>query len=307
MPMPWTSEVNGGFCRNTTTAWMPMNVLINSSINVDKRIDMVQRIQELTSFRRHNLTPDPGEKRGNYLFHYINDGQIVMERYFERKKRKRPEEKEDEEDIDDDAASSSHSPSPSHSPSSSHSSSPSSSPSSSSNKKKRSATSFSSESDNAKKLEDGDQESKNRDEGIQQEVKEGQESDPQQEEQIISEGKNLLKPFFTSLRASAEGTSGRKREGSQVTSSTSVTRQTTTSIHEVRAEALKRGRGSFSLSRSRFVLFANLGHTPRVKDLRDKFHLGSIKVTSNPKRIRDFLYFRSLKLDPGEAIIAQVE
>lgn len=285
-----------------------MNVLINSSINVDKRIDMVQRIQELTSFRRHNLTPDPGEKRGNYLFHYINDGQIVMERYFERKKRKRPEEKEDE-DIEDDAASS-HSPS-----SSSHSSSP-----SSSNKKKRSATSFSSESDNKKKkLENGDQESKNRDEGIQQEVKEGQESDAQQEEQIISEGKNLLKPFFTSLRASAEGTSGRKREGSEVTFSTSVTRQTTTqtttqttsqtttSIHEVRAEALKLGRGSFSLSRSRFVLFANLGHTPRVKDLRDKFHLGSIKVTSNPKRIRDFLYFRSLKLDPGEAIIAQVE
>ena len=45
----------------------------------------------------------------------------------------------------------------------------------------------------------------------------------------------------------------------------------------------------------------------RIKDLRDKFHSGSIKVTSNPRRIRDFLYFRSLKLDPGEALIAQVE
>ena len=284
MPMPWTSGVNGGFCSNTTTAWMPMNVLINSSINVDKRIDMVQRIQELTSFRRHNLTPDPGEKRGNYLFHYINDGQIVMERYFERKKRKRPEEKEDE-DIEDHATSSS--------------------------KKKRSATSE--ESNNTrKKLKNEDQESKNRDKGIQQEVKEGQESDLKQEEQSIREGKNLLKPSITSRQASVEGTSGR-REPSEVTSLIEVTRQTTTSIqHEVRAEALKlkrssSRRGSFSLSRSRFVLFANLGHTPRVKDLRDKFHLGSIKVTSNPKRIRDFLYFRSLKLDPGEAIIAQVE
>lgn len=60
--------------------------------------------------------------------------------------------------------------------------------------------------------------------------------------------------------------------------------------------------------RSRFVLFANLASsTVRIKDLRDKFHSGSIKVTSNPRRIRDFLYFRSLKLDPGEALIAQVE
>lgn len=60
--------------------------------------------------------------------------------------------------------------------------------------------------------------------------------------------------------------------------------------------------------RSRYVLFANLASsTVRIKDLRDKFHSGSIKVTSNPRRIRDFLYFRSLKLDPGEALIAQVE
>ena len=63
------------------------------------------------------------------------------------------------------------------------------------------------------------------------------------------------------------------------------------------------------VTRSRFVLFASFSPagSGRGRDVRDKFHVGTIRVASNLRRMKDFLYFRSLKLDPGEAIIAQVE
>lgn len=270
MPMPWTSEVNGGFCSNISCIpWIPMNVLINSSINVDKRQGMLQRIQDLTSFRRHNLSPEVGEKRGNYLFHYINDGQIVMERYFERKNRK------SKQNQDNDSSSSSLS-----------------------NKKKRSATSLASITSNEE--EDDEKKRSRSQEGIKQEVK---------EEESDQEKKSIKRSSIISSSRKRSASSQERQDSKEVfkTQDLSLKKITT---NEIRAEALKQGisdRSSSLSLRFRFVLFANLGSTPKLKDLRDKFHLGSIKVTSNPKRMRDFLYFRSLKLDAGEAIIAQVE
>jgi hypothetical protein len=57
----------------------------------------------------------------------------------------------------------------------------------------------------------------------------------------------------------------------------------------------------------RFVLFANLGQTEKESDFSDKFQFGSIRLSTNPKRIQDFLYLRSLKLEAGEAIITKIE
>jgi len=296
MPMAWTSDRNAGFCNNITTPWMPMNVLSESnfSINVEKRQAMVQRVQELTSFRRHNLTPDPEEKRGNYLFHYINDGQIVMERYFERRKRL-------EEALQDNG----------------------------SNKKKRSATysasAFSSSETSRKEKNKKNEGEERTGEAIEQEVKETAiESDPHphprkkevKQRSIKEIGRKSLdshKRSLTKARFEASLKEVSLQPDTPITPAINsmIPRQLEEEANETQVlpSALKLvGRQSSSfVSRSRFVLFANLGQTARVKDLRDKFHSGSIKVTSNPKRIRDFLYFRSLKLDPGEAIIAQVE
>lgn len=59
--------------------------------------------------------------------------------------------------------------------------------------------------------------------------------------------------------------------------------------------------------RHRFVLFVNLGTQQRTRDFSDKFHFGSIKMSSNRKRMHEFLYIKSLTLEPGEAIIAEIE
>jgi len=59
--------------------------------------------------------------------------------------------------------------------------------------------------------------------------------------------------------------------------------------------------------RFRYVLFANFGSKPKVKDFSDKFHFSRIKISSNTKRAKEFLYMRSLRLDPGEAMIVEVE
>lgn len=185
--------------------WIPVNnnYLTN---NVQRQSEVILRLQQLTSFRRNNFVPDPAAKAGNYLFHYVHDGEIVLERYFTRV---------NEFDLL-----------------------------------------------NAMKL-------------------------------ILSEGDHRSRrspsppPFSlsrTGVRcAECGGTTTRRRRRAAADDTAP------------------------QLMRYRFVLFANLAATARVRDLRDKFHLGSIKVTSIPKRMRDFLYFRSLKLDPGEAIIAQVE
>jgi len=59
--------------------------------------------------------------------------------------------------------------------------------------------------------------------------------------------------------------------------------------------------------RKRFVLFANLCNCSRQSDFSEKFYFGSIKLASNIKRLRDFLYLNALQLDAGEALIAQIE
>jgi hypothetical protein len=188
---------NGNFSRSMESIpWIPVNnnYLTN---NVQLQSEVIARLQQLTSFRRNNFFPDSGTKAGNYLFHYVHDGEIVLERYFTRVN----------------------------------------------------------------------------------------EFDILNAMQLI-----LVNDDIRSRRSAAR------------------TRTTAACPHcVVQRSGWRRLRREESVVRCRFVLFANLATTARVRDLRDKFHLGSIKVTSIPKRMRDFLYFRSLKLDPGEAIIAQVE
>uniref|UniRef100_T1JVH0 alpha-glucosidase n=1 Tax=Tetranychus urticae TaxID=32264 RepID=T1JVH0_TETUR len=150
-PVPWTSELNGNFSGgNLTHPWLPINTnyLLN---NIQRESETIDRLRSLIVFREHHLRSDWTEKQGNYLFHYVNQGFIGLERYFTR--------------------------------------------------------------------------------------------------------------------------------------------------------TLVNG----NVIRHRFVLFANIGTIGRIKDFTDKFHFGTIKVTSNVKRIHDFLYLRSLSLDPGEALIAEME
>ena len=60
-------------------------------------------------------------------------------------------------------------------------------------------------------------------------------------------------------------------------------------------------------TKRRYVLFANLSNVTRVNDVSDKFYFGTIKVASNVKRLRDFLYLNSLLLESAEALIAHIE
>lgn len=232
MPMAWTSGMNGGFSSSnrTTTVWMPMKSLA-SKTNVENASEMIRRVQELTSFRRHNLTPSAKDNRANYLFHYIHDGQIVMERYF----------------------------------------SPLSNPVIRDDVSRRRKRRWRESKETAKRTD-------NLLSTLLSEQREVQESNDDIKSLILDRNSRRS-------RGASRMTNGSPREEGDGSQSST----------------------SFNSIRRRFVLFANLSKTPRVKDLRDKFHLGSIRVTSNPKRMRDFLYFRSLKLDPGEAIIAQVE
>lgn len=185
--MLWTGTGgNRTFSRSgEAITWMPVNShqLAN---NVQRQSEVILRLQQLTTFRRNNFVLDPEAKAGNYLFHYVHEGEIVLERYFTR----------------------------------------------------------------------------------------------------VNEFDVLNAMKLMMVRGRRDRRSDGKRWRSR------------------RAGDEESGP---QLIRYRFVLFANLAATARVRDFRDKFHFGSIKVTSVPKRIRDFLYFRSLKLDPGEAIIAQVE
>jgi glycosidase len=59
--------------------------------------------------------------------------------------------------------------------------------------------------------------------------------------------------------------------------------------------------------RKRFVLFANLANESRQTDFSEKFYFGTIKLASNLKRLRDFLFLNALHLEAGEALIAQIE
>lgn len=60
-------------------------------------------------------------------------------------------------------------------------------------------------------------------------------------------------------------------------------------------------------SKRRYVLFANLSNVTRRDDFSDKFYFGTIKMASDIRRLRDFLYLNSLQLESGEALIAHIE
>lgn len=180
----FSSHPNGTTTSQMAAPWLPLNTNF-AKVNVQRGLEQIARTQQLINFRKANFKPNSIEKHGNYLFHYIFEGELVLERYFSRV-----------------------------------------------------VNSFRPRSDTNHFKGSDDDSSKN----------------------------------------------SRQDTGDQDTSS----------------------EGKVT-SRARYVLFANFGRDPKVKDLRDKFHSGTIKVTSNLKRIRDFLYIKNLRLDSGEAIIAQVE
>ncbi|CAG2165215.1 unnamed protein product [Oppiella nova] len=148
-PMQWMSNLNANFSQsNTTKPWLPIHPNY-IEINVLKQNESIKRFNELMAFRADHFEVEDMGKHGNYLFHYIDDNQIVFERYFDRG---------DPPDI-----------------------------------------------------------------------------------------------------------------------------------------------------RFRYVLFANFGPKPKVRDFSDKFHLSRIKISSYKKREKEFLYMRSLRLDAGEALIVEVD
>lgn len=195
--MAWSSAPpSGNFSKsNASQPWLPLNRDFAKN-NVQRRADAIGRLQQLVAFRRVHFRSAGVEKHGNYLFHYINGGEIVLERYFTT---------EHFEDAPPSAAS-------------------------------------------RKRTQNGNH---NRNEGA-------AETDSDEASMAMSRSSDAQRLPVASMR-------------------------------------------------SRFVLFANLARVAKTKDLRDKFHAGSILVTTAAKRMRDFLIFRSLKLEPGEAIIARVE
>lgn len=62
-----------------------------------------------------------------------------------------------------------------------------------------------------------------------------------------------------------------------------------------------------AFTRSRYVLFVNLGNETVVKDFSDKFHFSLTQLATNVNRTSEFLIMKALRLDPGEAMIATVE
>ena len=151
-PMQWTDGLNANFSQsNTTKPWLPIHPNY-TQINVLKQNESIKRLNELVAFRANNFDVQHLGKHGNYLFHYIDDNLIVLERYFDR-------------------------------------------------------------------------------------------------------GTDPAEPDL----------------------------------------------------RFRYVLFANFGTKPKVKDFSDKFHFSRIKISSSAKRQTEFLYMKSLRLDAGEAMIVEVE
>lgn len=82
--MQWASNLNANFTlSNTTLPWLPVHPNYTQT-NVEKQMETIKRFNQLTSFRRNNFDSQNLGKHGNYLFHYIDDNEIVLERYFDR-------------------------------------------------------------------------------------------------------------------------------------------------------------------------------------------------------------------------------
>lgn len=293
-PMPWSPTNSHGNSNQSTSSsftvtWVPFVV---NGVNVERSTEAIRRFQHLTTFRRYNFISHSVEKYGNYLFHYINDGEIVLERYFSKK-----------------SAPTSHLQF-THSPDNSvHMSSPVSSASQLNTQDASSSSSLHSShfssSTSIKSIDSSSTRSKRSNSQLIQSPDSLDTITPStHKETIFTKTRDKVYPFKVQITPSTD-TPGefilvnmnRSRDNiSYVSSSNRSVRSPNSLLDDNQV-----------LIRSRFVLFANLAKAQRVRDFRDKFHSGSIQVTSNPKRMRDFLYLRSLKLDPGEAIIAQVE
>ncbi|XP_054169112.1 alpha-glucosidase-like [Oppia nitens] len=83
-PMPWMSTLYANFTQsNTSRPWLPIHPNY-TQINVLKQNESIKRFNELLAFRSDYFEIEEMGKHGNYLFHYIDDNQLVLERYFDR-------------------------------------------------------------------------------------------------------------------------------------------------------------------------------------------------------------------------------
>lgn len=100
--MSWSSvSPNGNFSQSNVTSnqlWLPAHHDY-SHINVEKRTEMVKTVSDLIHFRLDHLFGEQLDQNNggqqdsaqrintkdiNYLFHYIDDSIVVLERYFDR-------------------------------------------------------------------------------------------------------------------------------------------------------------------------------------------------------------------------------
>lgn len=81
--MQWTDNFNANFTWNHSSPWIPIHPNY-TTFNVEKQNERIRRFNQLVLFRNNNLELDNVGKHGNYLFHYIDDNEIVLERYFDR-------------------------------------------------------------------------------------------------------------------------------------------------------------------------------------------------------------------------------
>lgn len=353
--MAWNPSPNGNFSSGVNSTgtssssgssaashhvkpWIPLNNNF-MQINVQKSWESIIRLEQLINFRLSHFSPDPNEKHGNYLFHYINHGEIVMERYFSSRGNfnshhtaplqdfslnsivsNSPEQPnniniggnlirmkrltEDDEDHlvmsipdQDEETSSSRS-------------------NSSSIKRRGKRRMMNKRSDETKRIR-----------RMNRGIKKKRETELKEDETTSGDSNGNKRTISSSSgdirHLLLEETLSPSSESSLPSSSASLV----SSAHPADADdgrsddfRLSRAGNEALISverplelvtRTRYVLFASFASpaagSPRVRDVRDKFHTGTIRVASTPRRMKEFLYFRSLKLDPGEAMIAQVE
>lgn len=293
--MSWSTGANGNLTQSNLTApsWIPIS---SNGVNVERSSESIRRFQHLTSFRRFNFNSNSVDKYGNYLFHYINDGEIVLERYFSKRDTRSSSLLQQQLQLH-----LTNKNSPLISSSSSSLPSPSSSPSLPDGISSSVLPVFSPSDTRAKRWTQSNETTTHQNT---RQIQPQFISSSTSHDEMNDLGNRMLQSNITSGPPDDQETQGVKCNSSSVTKSSKST--LTSRIIRSPLPSANDDSGDVYI-RTRFVLFANLAKAERIRDFRDKFHSGSIRVTSNAKRMRDFLYLRSLKLDPGEAIIAQVE
>ena len=112
----------------------------------------------------------------------------------------------------------------------------------------------------------------------------------------IGDNDTMINMIISSLNSAGSPMASLLVASSSPSSSSSSSSSTTTSIQPLP-----------SITRHRYVVFANLGNQTVVKDFSDKFHFSITQLATNVNRTNEFLIMRTLKLDPGEALIVTVE